>query len=243
MDITAPAHPLVFRPIIERLRRRGHEVIVTARDYAQTLELLELHGIEYVSFGRHGGASRARKLASLMRRTLRIRRVGATGFDLAAAHGSNELALAARWLGIPAVNMFDYEWATQQHKIGCRLARRVITPEAIPPERLRRYGVGPEKLVQYAGRILRPYDGKTTAEVHDYVDERTRVLASSLAKRAPGYVSLGFPDPRRLPYTPSSANALSTGSTASARSVTAVTSSTGDSWRVRNRRSASAADR
>ena len=59
------------------------------------------------------------------------------------------------------------------------------------------------KLVQYAGRILRPYDGKTTAEVHDYIDERTGVLASSLAKRAPGYVSPGFPDPRRLPYTPS----------------------------------------
>jgi superfamily II DNA or RNA helicase len=59
------------------------------------------------------------------------------------------------------------------------------------------------KLVQYAGRILRPYDGKTTAEVHDYVDERTSVLASSLAKRAPGYTSLGFPDPRRLPCTPS----------------------------------------
>ena len=38
------------------------------------------------------------------------------------------------------------------------------------------------KLVQYAGRILRPYDGKTTAEVHDYIDERTGVLASSLAK-------------------------------------------------------------
>ena len=63
------------------------------------------------------------------------------------------------------------------------------------------------KLVQYAGRILRPYDGKTTAEVHDYVDERTGVLASSLAKRAPGYVSLGFPDPRRLPYTPSAKTA------------------------------------
>jgi superfamily II DNA or RNA helicase len=63
------------------------------------------------------------------------------------------------------------------------------------------------KLVQYAGRIMRPYDGKTTAEVHDYVDEQTRVLASSLAKRAPGYVSLGFPDPRRLPYTPSAKTA------------------------------------
>ena len=55
-------------------------------------------------------------------------------------------------------------------------------------------------LVQYAGRILRPPPGKTTAEVHDYHDELTAVLASSLAKRAPGYTSLGFPDPRKLPY-------------------------------------------
>jgi superfamily II DNA or RNA helicase len=54
------------------------------------------------------------------------------------------------------------------------------------------------RLVQYAGRILRPFPGKTTAEVHDYHDVATGVLASSLAKRAPGYLSLGFPDPRRL---------------------------------------------
>jgi superfamily II DNA or RNA helicase len=59
------------------------------------------------------------------------------------------------------------------------------------------------KLVQYAGRVLRPCEGKTTAEVHDYHDELTPVLASALAKRAPGYTSLGFTDPRKLPYTPS----------------------------------------
>lgn len=53
------------------------------------------------------------------------------------------------------------------------------------------------RLVQYAGRILRPYPGKETAEIHDYHDAATVVLASSLAKRAPGYASLGFPDPRR----------------------------------------------
>ena len=54
------------------------------------------------------------------------------------------------------------------------------------------------RLVQYVGRILRPYPGKRTAEVHDYHDENTGVLASSLAKRAPGYLSLGFTDPRQL---------------------------------------------
>jgi superfamily II DNA or RNA helicase len=65
------------------------------------------------------------------------------------------------------------------------------------------------RLVQYAGRILRPYDGKTTAEVHDYHDEQTGVLAAALAKRAPGYTSLSFPDPRRLSPSPS-ANSTTT---------------------------------
>jgi predicted glycosyltransferase len=151
-DMTAPAHPLVFRPIIERLRAAGHEVDVTARDYAQTLELLDRLGIPHTTIGRHGGASRARKLAALVSRTARMRRFGRRGgYDLAVAHGSNDLPLAAATLGIPEVNTFDYEWATQQHNVGCRLARRVMTPDSIPPARLRRYGVHDAKLVQYPG--------------------------------------------------------------------------------------------
>ena len=63
--MSAPAHVLVFRPIIPRLRAAGHEVDVTARDYAQTLDLLELHGIEHEAFGRHGGASRLSKVRQL----------------------------------------------------------------------------------------------------------------------------------------------------------------------------------
>ncbi len=54
------------------------------------------------------------------------------------------------------------------------------------------------RLVQYAGRVLRAYPGKQTAEVHDYHDVETPVLAAALSKRAPGYISLGFPDPRRI---------------------------------------------
>jgi superfamily II DNA or RNA helicase len=54
------------------------------------------------------------------------------------------------------------------------------------------------RLVQYAGRVIRPYPGKTVATVHDYYDESTPVLAASLNKRAPGYISLGFPDPQKF---------------------------------------------
>ena len=56
-DMTASAHPVVFRPVISRLRERGHDVEITARDYAQTLGLLKLQGLEAEIFGRHAGAS------------------------------------------------------------------------------------------------------------------------------------------------------------------------------------------
>jgi predicted glycosyltransferase len=150
-DMTASAHPVVFRPVISRLREAGHDVQITARDYAQTLGLLELHGLDYIAVGRHAGASRPRKLFALAQRTAKLHRWARGSFDLAVAHGSNDLALAAAWAGIPAVNMFDYEFAVQQHHIGCRLARRVITPDAIPPSRLARFGAKGEKLLQYPG--------------------------------------------------------------------------------------------
>ena len=150
--MTASAHPLVFRPIINRLREQGHEVEVTARDYAQTLELLRMLDIEHTAFGRHGGESRSGKIAALFSRAREMRKFGKAGnFDLAACHGSNDLPIAARRLGIPTVDMFDYEWATYQHNVGCRLSKRVMTPDTIPPERLRRYGVDDGKLAQYPG--------------------------------------------------------------------------------------------
>jgi predicted glycosyltransferase len=152
IDMTASAHVLVFRPVIDLLRERGHEVAVTARDYGQTLGLLEMHGIGHRTFGAHAGESRLRKGLALAQRTGALARFARRErFDLALAHGSNDLALAAGLLRIPAVNMFDYEFAIQQHNIGCRLARRVVVPDRIPPERLKRFGVGPGKLVQYPG--------------------------------------------------------------------------------------------
>src|SRR5690242_1251929 len=150
--MTASAHVLVFRPLIERLRLRGAEVEVTAREYAQTLQLLELHGIDADVIGRHGGRSRFGKLRSLRARLAALRHwARGRTFDIALAHGSHELTMTARRLGIPSSTTFDYEFAWLQHQLGCRAATRVVVPDAIPPERLERYGVRPPKLRRYPG--------------------------------------------------------------------------------------------
>jgi predicted glycosyltransferase len=150
--MTAPAHVLVFRPLLALLREGGAEVEITSRDYAQTVQLLELHGIEAEILGSHGGRSRFGKARSLASR-LKALRHWARGkrFDVALAHGSHELTMTARRLGILSATTFDYEFAWLQHQLGCRAATRVVVPEAIPPGRLARYGVRPPKLRRYPG--------------------------------------------------------------------------------------------
>jgi predicted glycosyltransferase len=152
VDLTNSPHVLVLRPVIDVLRARGAEVRVTARDFAQTVELCARFGIACDVIGRHRGARVAAKAVGLAERSAALvrwaRRNGP--FDLALGHGSNDVTGAARLLRIPSATMFDYEWATVQHTINCRLARAVVVPEAIPPERLDRYGAR-AKLQRYAG--------------------------------------------------------------------------------------------
>src|SRR5260370_90756 len=61
IDLTNSPHVLVMRPVIERLRAQGHDVSVTARAFAQTLELCERHGLAYDAIGRHRGGRLAAK--------------------------------------------------------------------------------------------------------------------------------------------------------------------------------------
>ena len=152
IDISAPAHVLVFRPLISLLEERGDQVEVTTRDYAQTLELLERHAIDAEVLGAHGGRSRVAKAFALTSRLRALKRYAkGRGYDLALAHGSHELTITARRLGIPSATTHDYEYATLQHHLGDRAATKVVVPEAIPPERMARFGVRPPKLLQYPG--------------------------------------------------------------------------------------------
>jgi predicted glycosyltransferase len=141
VDLTNSPHVLVLRPVVERLRAAGHDVRVTARDFAQTVELARRHGMDAEVIGRHRGEKLGAKAAGLASRSLAlVRWARGKRFDLAFGHGSNDVTVAARLLRIPCSTMFDYEWATVQHTVNCRLAQAVVVPDAIPAERLVRYG-------------------------------------------------------------------------------------------------------
>ena len=153
VDVTNSPHVLFFRPLLRLLAERGHEVTVTTREYAQTVELLVAADIPHDVVGpRHGGASAAGKSKAMAGRLHALRRF-ARGrvFDIALSHASHELPLTARTLGIPSAYAFDYEFARLQHGLGCRAATRVVVPETIPETRLRALGARPARTERFPG--------------------------------------------------------------------------------------------
>ena len=153
IDISNSPQVLFFRPLIALLQERGHEVQVTTREYAQTIELLELHAIAHEVVGPgHGGAGVVGKGRASVGRLRALRGFARRrDFEIALSHASHELSLVARSLGIPSAYAFDYEFARVQHSLGSRAARRVLVPEAIPQDRLDRLGASEGKVRRYPG--------------------------------------------------------------------------------------------
>jgi predicted glycosyltransferase len=191
IDLTNSPHVLVMRPVIDVLRARGAEVLVTARDFAQTLGLLERFRIDHTAIGHHrGGRLAAKGLGLASRSGALVRWARGRRIDLALGHGSNDVSIAAALLRIPSATAFDYEWARVQHSVNCRLARRVVVPDVIPPERLAPYGATAGKLRRYAGLKEEYYlaDFEPSGEVLDELAiDRAQPLA---VVRTPPAVSL-----------------------------------------------------
>jgi predicted glycosyltransferase len=153
IDVSNSPQVLFFKPLVALLTARGHSVDVTTREYAQTLELLDLHRIPYHVVGpRHGGASAWSKGTTMARRVRALRSYAKTrDFDLALSHASHELPLVAHLLGISSAYAFDYEFARVQHSVGSRAASRVVVPQAIPQGRLDRVGASAAKVRRFPG--------------------------------------------------------------------------------------------
>ena len=151
IDLANSPHVPFFRALAEEFRARGHEVSVTAREFAQTIELAEAAGLSPTVVGGHGGGRLSGKAGNLLGRAWSLARwARGRGFDLAVGHNSYSQVLAARLLGLRSVTLMDYEHQPANH-LAFRLASRVVVPRAFPEEALRRSGARPSKVRRYEG--------------------------------------------------------------------------------------------
>jgi uncharacterized protein len=196
IDLSNSPHPLLFAPIARRLEDAGHDVLVTARDNAQTLQLARERwpAVEVI-----GGASprgRLSKMETMWERVADLRRWAAgTRPDVALSHNSYAQIVAARSLGIPAVTAMDFEHQPANH-LAFRLARTILLPEMIEVDAMRAQGATPGKVVRYPGLKEELYIG-------DFKPDR-EILTKVSAEPRPRLVVVARTPPTRALYHGSS---------------------------------------
>ena len=151
IDLANSPHVLFFQPVIAELHRRQVETVVSARDFAQTVELSRLLGLEAEVVGEHGGAGLAGKAGNLVGRVRALRAFArAKAPCVAVSHNSYAQAVAGRTLRIPVVTAMDYEFQPANH-LAFRCARLVVVPDVFPLDLLEREGATPRKTWRYPG--------------------------------------------------------------------------------------------
>jgi uncharacterized protein len=151
IDIANAPHVRFFGPIERRLRERGHEVLLTARDHRETAVLAREAWPEVLLDSGSSPNARAAKAAAIARRVIVLARwARRVRPDVALSHNSYAQVVAARVCGIPSVTAMDYEHQPANH-VAFRLASRVVVPEVFPADALRRFGAAARKVRRYAG--------------------------------------------------------------------------------------------
>ena len=151
IDLANSPHVPFFRALIPEFVTRGHQVEISARDFAQTVELATKAGMLPHVIGGHGGGKLAGKAGNLIGRAAALRKWARDrGFDLAVSHNSYAQISAAAALGIRNVTLMDYEHQPANH-LAFRLASKVIVPRAFPSSELKKYGASLRKVARYDG--------------------------------------------------------------------------------------------
>jgi predicted glycosyltransferase len=181
VDLANSPHVATLEPVVAALRDRGDDVLLTARDHAQTVELARrsFPGETMVVSGAASPSGRLGKGTTIAARAGELWRVARRHRpDVALSHGSYAQVLAARAAGVPGVTMMDYEYQPANH-VSFRLANRVVVPAVFPAEALRRFGARERKVTRYPGFKEELYLGTFRADdrvVDELGLDRKRVI-------------------------------------------------------------------
>ena len=150
-DLSNSPHINLFAGLIRELEAEGHEVVITCRPLANTVDLLDLHRFKYTVVGEHYGASFLKKVFGYPIRCWQLWQfLRGQGIQRAISQSSFHSPLVARLLGVPVIYMNDNE-----HAMGnipsFLFATRILVPEFLSIDKLRKQWANPGKVTHYPG--------------------------------------------------------------------------------------------
>lgn len=149
-ELSNSPHINMFAAMIRELEQE-HEVVITCRPLANTVDLLELHGFKYEVVGVHYGGKLSAKLFGFPVRVMQLRKfLARKKIDVAISQSSFHSPVVSRLLGVRCIYMNDNEHA--MGNIPAFLcADKIMVPEFLGLEKLKKQGANPKKVVHYPG--------------------------------------------------------------------------------------------
>lgn len=151
IDIVNTPHVRFFNGIIKKLKEDGNDVLITARDFSNIHDLLDIFGLEYTSIGKHGVTLEEKLLSSTKRAYDLSNFISKQNIDIAVTKHSIELPRVAFGLGIPNIFVLDNEHAIAANKLTLPLTNKLIIPQIFDVWDTIKFGMNPNNIVQYDG--------------------------------------------------------------------------------------------
>lgn len=150
-DLTNSPHINFFRQMIEELKAEGHDVVITCRPLANTIDLLDLYQMDYTVVGKHYGKSSFKKAMGFFVRVNQLCKfLKKNKVDIGISQSSFYSPIAGWLAGVPTIYTNDNEHAAG-NKISFLFAKKIFIPEFIPKENVTSPFVKERKVIQYPG--------------------------------------------------------------------------------------------
>lgn len=150
-DLTNSPHVHFFREMIHELETEGHEIVVTSRDQANTVDLMKLYGIEYYLIGGFYGKKLSHKIWGNVKRVQElVKFIKKEKVDVGISQSSFTSAIAGSLAKIPTIYTNDNEHAWG-NKVSFLFAKHIFIPEFISTEKVTNFFVKKRKVSQYPG--------------------------------------------------------------------------------------------
>lgn len=142
----------MFKPLFKMFEDEGINLLITARDYDSTFQILDDFGVKYQKIGEHGGEKLSDKLETYINRLKSLLPpVKKFNPDYFVTFSSVEGTRIAYGLQIPSMGYNDEPRNEPVCKQILPFLDNVIVPFCVPKEWYTRLGADPDKLLSYNG--------------------------------------------------------------------------------------------